>query len=169
MPLDPMSVFNSIVGQKQLGAAAPAFQAGTSGFQPGGLLGPDQGQPDDFLQQLMQSQAPTSIEQLLAQQPQNTPPQPPQVQANDVAGLPSLQGMAQEQGQAVGQPQTAPETPPGIFGGLGEKLGAFSGNLDQNLQSPSKVLGLGLLSSIDPRLAQGGLLAGGLFGKNKVF
>jgi len=51
---------------------------------------------------------------------------------------------------------------PGVFG-------KFFGNLDQNLESPSKLLGLGLLSSIDPRLAQAGLLAGGIFGKNKLF
>jgi hypothetical protein len=45
----------------------------------------------------------------------------------------------------------------------------FFGNLDNTLGSPAKLLGLGLLGQIDPRLGAAGLLAGGLLGKNKVF
>ena len=48
-------------------------------------------------------------------------------------------------------------------------LGGFFGNLDDTLGSQSKVLGLGLLGQLDPRLGLAGLLAGGLLGKNKVF
>ena len=42
----------------------------------------------------------------------------------------------------------------------------FFSNLDTNLQSPSKVIGLGLLNRLDPRLAGAGLLAGGFLGPN---
>lgn len=49
---------------------------------------------------------------------------------------------------------------------FGDRFNGFFDNLDQNLQSPSKVIGLGLLNQIDPRLAGAGLLAGGLFGGN---
>lgn len=42
----------------------------------------------------------------------------------------------------------------------------FFNNLDSNLQSPSKVIGLGLLNRLDPRLAGAGLLAGGFLGPN---
>ena len=45
----------------------------------------------------------------------------------------------------------------------------FFGNLDDTLGSPAKVLGMGLLGQIDPRLGAAGLLAGGLLGKNRVF
>lgn len=72
-----------------------------------------------------------------------------------------LIGSPKEQGQELASQVRADDKPTG--------LGAFFGNLDQNLQSPSKQIGLGLLSQIDPRLAQAGLLAGGFFGENKVF
>ena len=169
MPLDALTgqLLGGIIGSKQLGAAAPAFQSGVSGFQPGGLLGPEDDE-QNMLSQLMQtqSQAPTSLEELLALQPQGQQEIPLAPPVNDTAGIPSLQGMAQQQGQAVGSPGM---TPPIAGGGFGEKVGGFFGNLDQNLQSPSKVIGMGLLGQIDPRLAVGGLLAGGLFGKNKLF
>ena len=44
---------------------------------------------------------------------------------------------------------------------------AIFGNLDSNLQSPSKQLGLGLLGQINPNLPYAGLLAMGLLGPNK--
>jgi hypothetical protein len=58
-----------------------------------------------------------------------------------------------------------PTAPPGI----GDRVGGFFGNLDNTLNSPSKILGLGLLGRLDPSLSILGLLGGGLFGKNKVF
>jgi len=50
-------------------------------------------------------------------------------------------------------PNVAP--PQGRFSG-------FFGNLDQNLQSPSKVIGLGLLNQIHPALPYAGLLGMGM-------
>jgi len=70
-------------------------------------------------------------------------------------------------GPAQIQPQ--PQEQGGLLGGLGDKFGGFFGNLDENLQSPSKIIGLGLLNRLDPRLGLAGLLGGGLLGKNKVF
>jgi hypothetical protein len=55
-------------------------------------------------------------------------------------------------------------TPPAAEG-----LGGFFGNMDSALQSPSKVLGMGLLSQINPYLGVVGLLGSGLFGDKKVF
>ena len=164
-PFDPNQLLSSIFGGKALGAAAPIYNPGASNFQMGGLLG-DQTQPAQQMIQQGPSLPYGSIEDLIGRPQEQGQELAQQVTANDVAGIPSLQGMAQQQGQAIGDPGMgqAQES-----GGFGQKLGGFFGNLDQNLQSPSKVLGLGLLSQIDPRLAQGGLLAGGLFGKNKLF
>ncbi len=85
-------------------------------------------------------------------------------QAQDVAGPPQAPPL----GPAEGTPEfVGPSaTPSGASDELGI-FGKFFGNLDQNLESPAKLLGLGLLSQIDPRLAQAGLFAGGLFGNNK--
>ena len=51
---------------------------------------------------------------------------------------------------------------------FGDRANNFFGNLDQHMESPSKILGLGLLGQIDPRLARLALIGGGLFGNNKV-
>ena len=147
---------------KQSGAPAPAFQPGAMGFMPGGLLSPDTGQPNDFLQNLMNQAkpVPTTIEELLAQQPQGQQELAAQVPAQDQMGPP---------GPVVGPPISEQQRQDVAPQGFGGKVEGFFGNLDQNLQSPSKVIGMGLLNQIDPRLAAGGLLAGGLFGKNKLF
>lgn len=63
-------------------------------------------------------------------------------------------------GPQAGQVQPEPEPQQGF-------LGDFFGTLDHNLQSPSKVIGMGLLNRIDPRLGMAGLLAGGLLGGPK--
>ncbi len=76
------------------------------------------------------------------------------------ATLESLIGRPEDRGQELAPQVRAEEM--GVFD-------KFFGNLDQNLESPSKLLGLGLLSRADPRLAQAGLVAGGLFGQNKLF
>ena len=163
MPLDPNAFLQTLFGSKQLGAAAPAFNPGASNFQMQGLLG-DQTQPaQQMIQQGPQLPFP-SIESLIGGPREQGQELAPQVQ--DTAGLPTLQGMAQQQGQAIGDPGMGV---PQQQGGFGQKVGGFFGNLDENLQSPSKVIGMGLLNQIDPRLGAGGLLAGGLFGKNKLF
>lgn len=154
----------AIIGTKQLGAAAPAFQPGAMGFQMGGLLD-DQTQP--------------------AQQMIQQGPQLPYGSIEDLIGKPQEQGQelmaqapAQDQmGPPVGTPSPAEGDMAGQMGPPVELagpenqggFGGFFGNLDQNLQSPSKVIGMGLLNQIDPRLGAAGLLAGGLFGQNKLF
>ena len=47
---------------------------------------------------------------------------------------------------------------------LGERASGFLGNIDNTLQSPSRMIGLGLLNNQDPRLAIGALIASGLLG-----
>ena len=88
-------------------------------------------------------------------------------------GLPEMRAASPTGGQndimssLVGNPlkkppkpgdKTMPEEPPGFFN-------QFFDTLDTNLHSPSKVLGLGLLSQLDPRLGGLGLLAGGFLGR----
>lgn len=51
--------------------------------------------------------------------------------------------------------QKRDEKRPNFFGGFFE-------NLDQGFQSPSRMIGLGLLNQIDPRLAMGGAAVQGL-------
>ena len=53
--------------------------------------------------------------------------------------------------------------------GFMSRFNNFFGNLDQHLESPSKIIGLGLLNQIDPRLTGPALIAGGLFGNRRVF
>jgi hypothetical protein len=153
-------------GESQLGAPAPAFQPGTSGFDALQLGGDspfgDQGAVQqlgnggisglfggDFLESLIGPQE--SRDQTLA----------PQVTAQDAGPLGTTQAFENPTDPNLLESLQQPQEKSGF--------GAFFGNLDQNLQSPSKLLGLSLLSQIDPRLAQGGLAAGGLFGQNKVF
>lgn len=93
-------------------------------------------------------------------------------------GFNPFQKMLEEMlGQQV--PQTGVQSLPdlakqGNFGtppappSFGDRAGGFFGNLDNTLNSPSKILGLGLLGRINPGLSLLGLLGGGLFGGNKV-
>jgi len=124
----------------------------------------------DSLQNILQ-EPPKDLQSLVGEQGKELFPQ---VRANEpVTSLPSVFN-TEAQNTAV-----APEGTEGFVGpsntgdlGTGDQMsifGKFFGNLDQNLQSPSKLLGLSLLSNIDPRLAQAGLFAGGLFGQNKLF
>jgi hypothetical protein len=98
-----------------------------------------------------------------------------------------LSQLGNNQGQSVLKPDTtADEQTPGSLedfkqkssdqiGGIGGPIdtnqtnpfGQFFGNLDGNLQSPSKQLGLGLLGQVNPYLPYAGLLAMGLLGPNK--
>ena len=47
---------------------------------------------------------------------------------------------------------------------MGDRVGGFFGNIDDTFQSPSKVMGLGLLNRQDPNLALAALVASGLLG-----
>ena len=164
MALDPATgdllsgLFSSIIGQNQLGAPAPAFNAGQSNFDALQL-----GNQQDFsgILQAIQQNQPQSIEGLIGSPQEQGQALAPQVGAQDQGPLGTTQAFENPTDQGVLESLQQPQEKSGF--------GAFFGNLDQNLQSPSKLLGLSLLSQIDPRLAQGGLAASGLFGQNKVF
>ena len=132
------SILQTLFGQKQLGAPAPQFQPGESGGLD--LGGPDLASLLTNLGQQDQGGVTNALQAL---------PTPPQV-----TELPSVFN-TDEQNSAL-----TPETSPGF-------LGDFFGKLDSNLQSPSKVLGLGLLNRLDPKLGLLGLLSAGIFGGNQ--
>ena len=163
-----LGLLPSIIGQNQLGGIAPAFQPGASNFD---ALGISEDNIFDAIQAIQGASPALSIEDLIGPPQQQGQELAPQVRAKDaVTSMPSVFNTdAQNTSLAPeGSPeQVGPQNIPS-GDGLG-KIGGFFGNLDQNLQSPSKLLGLSLLSQIDPRLAQAGLFAGGLFGKNKLF
>ena len=158
-----MALASQAIGGKQLGDAAPAFGGGAgSGVDALGL-----NEEVSQLGNIGGLFGNSSIESLIGkpeERGQELPQAPVTPQAQDVAGPPQ----APPFGPAEGTPEfVGPSaTPSGVSDDLGI-FGKFFGNLDQNLESPSKLLGLGLLSQIDPRLAQAGLFAGGLFGNNK--
>lgn len=143
--------------------------------QPGASLGVGGGQDFSFsddLQNILQEQP--DLESLVGEQGKELFPQ---VRANEpVTSLPSVFNTDAQNTDLAPQGTEGFVGPSNIVAGdetlSDEQLGPFAkffGNLDQNLQSPSKLLGLSLLSNIDPRLAQAGLFAGGLFGENKLF
>ena len=77
-------------------------------------------------------------------------------------------------GTNFGQPGTLSEaiTPPASEEAgepdkttFSQRVEQFAGNLDNTLNSPAKMLGIGLLGQVDPRLVWAGLLAAGLFDK----
>lgn len=164
------SLMAAIIGTKQLGGTAPAFTPGMSGFDALGISSGDN--VFDTIQAIQRApQQSTGLLQGLIGSSQGQE-LAPQVTAQDqpVTSMPSVFNTdAQNTSLAPeGSPeQVGPQNVPS-GDGLG-KIGGFFGNLDQNMESPSKLLGLALLSQIDPRLAQAGLVAGGLFGKNKLF
>ncbi len=154
----------SIIGQNQIGPAAPAFnpQGG------GGFLDRLSTDPDEV----------SGLMAALAQQQNFAPPAVTDPIAQLVGSPGARQFAAGPQDTTTDEqspaaplpgPPAAENDPIARPRGLGGLLGGAFENLDENLQSPSKVLGLGLLSQIDPRLAQGGLLAAALFGKNRLF
>ena len=75
----------------------------------------------------------------------------PMGDAGPVAGLPGLDQNLMDKLQGMN------EQKPSFLSG-------FANNLDNNLQSPTKIIGMGLLNRIDPKLGLAGLLAGGLLG-----
>lgn len=148
------SLGSSVIGSKQLGAPAPVFGMGGGG---GGLLGgPSLGLDSgpDLLSLLSQTanEPQGGVTEALAQQP-------------------APQGVPPSNGNPLGITQEF-ENPvdEGLLGQLGggssfgDKVGGFFGNIDQTFQSPSKMIGLGLLSQQNPNLGIAGLLASGLFG-----
>ena len=160
---DPLSLFtgglaSSIFGTKQLGGVAPTPDFGGGG-QLDTSIGPEGEAQSPELAALLQQLFSAGGEQtgVVGEAVGALPPpiDTPSVQANDVPDF-FREG-------------STPQETPSFLSGLGEKAGGFFGNLDENLQSPSKVIGMGLLGQIDPRLGYGGLLASGLFGKNKLF
>jgi len=159
------SILQTIFGQKQLGAAAPAFQPGQANFNALGI-----GQNDNFsdILQTILAQSPVNLESLIGRPEERGQELAAQVRAEPAQGTPGFVGPPNVPAGPVEGTEgfVGPANVPS--GGQGP-FASFFGNLDQNLQSPSKLLGLSLLSQIDPRLAQGGLFAGGLFGPNKLF
>lgn len=136
-PLAPAALFSSLLGGQQIAAPAPAITPP----QAGGL-----GQGSD------------SLAARLAALSTKAPPNPLQQAISQPAS--EILGGATAPISAMGPPEAQSEG----FGGIGDKVGGFFGNLDQTLQSPSKTIGLGLLNRIDPRAGLAGLLASGLFG-----
>ena len=136
MPLDPVtggllsSLGSSVIGGKQLGGIAPAFSGGASNFD--ALKLGDNENIFDMLQAI-QRFAPQdgSIESLIGSPQSQGQELAPQVTAQDqpVTSMPSV--FNTEGQNAAMQPQEGPG-----------KVEGFFGNLDQNLQSPSKVLGV---------------------------
>lgn len=149
MDIDPMTaatIMSSLIGGKQLGAAAPAFQPGAASGVAN--IMPQFAQQNDFGQNV------TPLSGLL-------PPTPSEVPVDTTADE-SMSDMAAQNNFGAGLQSEQPS-------GIGGLLSGAMDNLDANLARPSVGMGLGVLSSIDPRLAQGGLLASALFGKNKLF
>jgi len=120
-------ILKILIGEKQLGAAAPQFQPGESLGVGGGLF--------DTLEAIQQFSQPQDIASLTGPQGQELAPQ---VRAEEpVTSMPSVFN-------TQAQNQQGP-------------FSSFFSNLDQNQQSPSKLIGLELLSQL------------GLFGQNRVF
>jgi len=174
------AILKTLFGEKQLGGIAPGFNpGGGAGFDALGLnegIFGEQGAVQQLggLGGLFGNQ---SIESLIGKPEERGQELAPQVLAQDQQGSPAFVNPPQDTSGFV-DPALQDESvllakgPFGLQNESEEELGLFSkffGNLDQNLQSPSKVIGLGLLNQLDPRLAGLGLFGGGLFGKNKLF
>lgn len=158
MPFDPLSyALPSLIGQRQLGQAAPPFQPGMGPRVGSGLLGAINQQATRPI--LRPSDA---VSQLDIGEVGDEPKAPVGLLSGPQSDSPaSLSDLAAENN--FGQDFQPDYQNKGFFD-------KFFGNLDQNLQSPSKMIGLGLLNRFGgPPAAIGGLLAGGLFGDNKIF
>ena len=158
------SLGSSIIGTTQAGAPAPAFNP-----QGGGLL--DTQLFDPAMQaaapQAPQNFAVQSIEDLIGRPESRGQELSPQVRANDFGGegpVMTNNGVPDffRQGSTPESLDTEEKS-----GGFMSGFNNFLGGIDQGLQSPSKVLGLGLLNQIDPRLAGAGLLGMGFLGRGQ--
>jgi hypothetical protein len=145
-----MAMAGKLFGGKQLGGIAPAFNSGQPAS--GGLLG-----------QMPAGQQP------LAQ------PNPLQSALGTLGQTQAAQDPGQMQTPVDGAKAgvlTAGGTPGGDTpgGGFGQGFGNFLGGIDKGLQSPSQMLGLGLLSRLggnNNALPIAGLLGMGLFNRTK--
>ena len=141
------SILKTLLGQKQLGAPAPAFQPGEMLGQAGGL--------GNIQDELLKPQGLLSLLQSLNQGPEAPISEAVESLPAEQAGPPSPQ---------FGPPDELFESGPDKKAGIKGFLSQFGKGIDETLSSRSKQLGIGLLGQIDPRLSLAGLLAGGLFG-----
>lgn len=142
MPFQSMAgagLLSSLIGGQQLGAPAPAPQLGQ--------MGPQSLGSSDLGRRLAALSSRGNFQ--------------PLEQAVSAPVSEQIQGATQP--ISMGPP--APENDPLASGGLLGGINGFFSGLDNTLESPSKVLGLGLLSRIGPEAALAGLLAGGLLGR----
>jgi hypothetical protein len=147
-----------LIGQKQLGASAPPFMPQMGAFSPLGFGSTSLG---GAAPSLIPTQQGPSIEDLIGS-PQARGMQVPQQAAPQV--LPQGNGFVGPPTLENDPTQFTPPVTPGkeaATAGKSNPFNQFFGNVDQTLQSPSKVLGLGLLGQIDPRLGIAGLIASG--------
>ena len=150
---------SSLLGGKQIGPAAPAFQPG-----PMSLIG--QTEPSGFLQQLLAHDPTGGVGGVLGDIPQMNKPTKPADFVQEQAPE-SLGGFDKKPIQKFQTGEDLGELRPG--GGLLGGFNNFFGNLDEGLQSPSRIIAMGLLNRVDPRLGMAGLALQGLLGPNKVF
>jgi len=133
-----------------VGAAAPAPD---NGGAPAGLLGaaPDSIDPNNT------QNSGINLQELISKLP--PPKEAPRVQVNDqnnpVTSMPSV---FNTDAQNTSMTQDAEQS------GFGDKFGGFLGGVDDTLQSPAKMLGLGLLGNVNGNLPGVGLLLSGLLG-----
>jgi len=136
------STVSSVIGGKQLGAAAPPFQPGAGGL--GNLLG-----SGGALESLNQPPITNQLQSLIASAPASEAAPAATV---GPPGNPAAVGPPES--RAGGQEQ------PGF-------LNRFFGATDETLQSPSKVIGLGLLNQLAPGAGLAGIALSGLLGARR--
>jgi len=158
-------VASSLFGSKQLGGVAPAFNAGQSGGVAGGAPAGDQGmgllgaagiQTPDPLQGAL-----SALGQTQGGQQSPAPQEPPKPSAFDSGAF----GMTQDFQNPIQGGNPLAQQPEKQTG-----LGGFLGGIDKGLQSPSQLLGLGLLSRLggnNSALPIAGLLGMGMYNRNK--
>jgi len=162
--MDPMtmmalaSIGGSMMGQKQLGGIAPAFNPGSAGGDLG-LGGGPMGSGDMSGLSLLSNLG--GNENLsVADVPKGGGPVLPQPTLTPPTALdPAADALKQS---SLADIDNAPEGQGG--------LGGFFGGLDKGLQSPSQVLGLGLLGQLggnSPALPLAGLLGMGLMNRGR--
>lgn len=143
-PLSALTMLPGLFGGQQVGPAAPAFNTGMSAGV--SALSPAIGGGITGL-----------LGNLMQQMPLTEESNPVTDAVRDAAPAQTMPGSMKD-------PNKSPEANDGFFN-------TVFNNLDQGFQSPSRMIGLGLLNQIDPRLAMGGaaLQGLGLLGGQKVF
>ena len=155
-------------GQKQVAPAAPAYTPGQqiNPFQSGLGVMQDAGLPMggllSALQAANQQQQPAAPE--AGATAENLSPQPQTLfQPNGLVG-------SQSPVDQYGKDVSLADIDDGKLENKQGPFASFLGGLDKGLQSPSQLLGLGLLSQLTgqhPAAGLGGLLAMGLYNRNK--